>query len=129
MSEKISTYKDLVVWKKSIELVTVVYSISKKFPGEEKFGLISQLNRAAASIPCNIAEGWGRELSKNYLQFLRVARGSTMELETLLLISKNLDYIKAGEYQEITNQLEEVGKMLHGLIKSIENKIKLIASD
>lgn len=75
MNNKINSYKDLIVWQKSIALVTEIYKLTKAFPAEEKFGIVNQLNRAVVSIPANIAEGWGRESSKNYLQFLRISRG------------------------------------------------------
>ena len=75
MNNKINSYKDLIVWQKSIALVTEIYKLTKTFPAEEKFGIVNQLNRAVESIPANIAEGWGRESSKNYLQFLRISRG------------------------------------------------------
>lgn len=125
MGEKINSYKDLIVWQKSIALVTSIYELSKTFPSEEKFGVVSQLNRAAVSIPSNIAEGWGRESSKNYLQFLKIARGSVMETETLLVISKNLNFINDTQFSSITNEVEEVSKILQGLINSIQQKIKL----
>jgi len=120
---KISSYKDLIVWKKSIELVTEIYAVSKQFPIEEKFGLVNQLNRAVVSIPANIAEGWGRESSKNYLQFLRISRGSLMEVETLMIISKNLNYIEEEKFKLVSGRIEETGKILQGLIKSIQQRI------
>lgn len=128
MSNKINTYKDLIVWQKSIELVSDVYSITKSFPSEEKFGIISQLNRASVSIPSNIAEGWGRESSKNYLQFLRISRGSLMETETLLVISKNLNYIDDENFRMISEKLDETGRILQGLIKGVQQKINLTES-
>lgn len=126
MNEKINTYKDLIAWQKSVALVTSIYALTKTFPADEKFGIVSQLNRASVSIPSNIAEGWGRESSKNYLQFLRVSRGSLMETETLLEISKNLGLINNSDFLTITNQIQEVSKILQGLIKSIQQKIKSI---
>lgn len=123
MENRIKSYKDLIVWQKAIELVTEIYSVSKTFPNEEKFGIVNQLNRAVVSIPANIAEGWGRESSKDYLQFLRISRGSLMEVETLILISKNLNYINEELFKLISNKIEEVGKILQGLIKSINEKI------
>lgn len=123
MENKVSTYKDLIVWQKSIALVTAVYSLTKSFPTDEKFGIVSQINRAIVSVPTNIAEGWGKESTKNYVQFLRISRGSLMEVETLLLISKNLNYIKEQDYLEISKQMDEVGKILQGLIKSVKQKI------
>lgn len=123
--DKKSTYKDLIVWQKSIALVTSLYAITKTFPSDEKFGMVSQINRAVISVPANIAEGWGRESAKNYLQFLRISRGSLMELETLMIISRNLNYINEQNYLEVNKQIDEVGKILHGLIKSVQQKIVL----
>ena len=125
MDKKVRTYKDLIVWQKSIALVTCVYSLTKQFPADEKFGIVSQINRAVVSVSANIAEGWGRESSKNYIQFLRISRGSLMEVETLMLISKNINYISEQDYLEVNKQIDEVGKILQGLIKSIEQKILL----
>lgn len=125
MSERIKSYKDLIVWQKAILLVTEVYSISKTFPENEKFGLTNQLNRAVVSVPSNIAEGWGRESRKNNLQFLRISRGSLMEVETLILISKNLNYINDQKFKIISEEIEEIGKILQGLIKSVQQKILL----
>jgi four helix bundle protein len=125
MEQKIKSYQDLIVWQKSIQLVTVMYSLTRKFPADERFGIISQLNRAAISIPANIAEGWGRETSKNYLQFLRTSRGSVMEVQTLLIISKNLNFISQTEFELMSQKTEEVGKILQGLIKSIKEKITI----
>ena len=126
MENKIRSYQDLIVWQKSVLFVTDIYSTTKHFPQEEKFGITSQLNRAAISIPTNIAEGWGRETSKNYLQFLRTSRGSVMEVQTLLIISKNLNYISQGNFEVLQSKIEEVGKILQGLIKSLNEKISLI---
>ena len=123
--DKKNTYKDLIVWQKSIALVTSLYAITKTFPADEKFGITSQINRAVVSVPANIAEGWGRESSKNYLQFLRISRGSLMEVETLLLISRNLNFISEQNYIEVNQQIDEVGKILQGLIKSVQQKIVL----
>jgi four helix bundle protein len=125
MEGKIRSYQDLIVWQKAVRLVTDIYSVSKKFPSDERFGIVSQLNRAAVSIPSNIAEGWGRETSKNYLQFLRTSRGSIMEVQTLLIISKNLNFISQMEFDSLSGKTEEVGKILHGLIKSIREKITI----
>ena len=101
------------------------YKTTKLFPSDEKFNLITQINRAVISVPVNIAEGYGRESSKNYLQFLRISRGSILELETLLLISKNLNYLPIEDYEKLTENLNEISKLLQGLIKSIQNKIAI----
>src|ERR1700677_2780951 len=93
MSEGIKTYKDLIVWQKSIDLVKHIYLLCKKIPDTEKFGLISQIQRAAVSVPSNIAEGWGRETKNYYVHFLRIAKGSLAEVETLSVIARELDYL------------------------------------
>ena len=126
MENRIKSYKDLIVWQKAIDLVTEIYSVTKTFPNEEKFGIVNQPNRAVVSIPANIAEGWGRESSKSYLQFLRISRGSLMEVETLILISKNLNYIDEERFKLISNKVEEVGKILQGLIKSVQQKVTVM---
>jgi four helix bundle protein len=123
MDNKISSYKDLIVWQKSITLVTDVYVLTKSFASEEKYGIVSQMNRAAVSVPCNIAEGSGRESSKSYLQFLKVSKGSLMEVETLMVIAKKLNFITEKEYKIISDNVEELAKILQGLIKSIKQKI------
>lgn len=91
--KKIESYKDLIVWQKGIELVNELYAITKKFPKEEIFGLTNQIRRAAVSVAANIAEGWGRNSTKNYIQFLRISRGSLYEIETMLVIANNQNYI------------------------------------
>lgn len=100
---------------KSVELVTEIYRITKRFPAVEQFGLISQLQRAAVSAPANIAEGYGRNTQKEYVYFLRIAGGSLSELETLLTIAKNLRYISPQECSKLEKQLEEISKMLYSL--------------
>lgn len=121
---KVSTYKDLIAWQKGISLVTDIYSLTKSFPAEERYGLVSQLNRAVVSVPANIAEGWGRESLKNYLQFLRTSRGSLYEVETLIIISHNLKLCASDDFSRISIMIEEVSKILSGLIKSLESKLK-----
>jgi len=119
----VNSYKELIVCQKSIALVSKVYSLTKKFPNDEKYGLVSQLNRASVSIPANIAEGRGRESRKNYVQFLRISRGSLFELETLLVISTNEGFIIQESFQEISIQTDEVSSMLISTIKKLEDKI------
>lgn len=123
---KINSDRGLIVWQKSIELVNLLYTQTNQFPDKEKFGLINQINRAVVSIPSNIAEGYGRESAKNYIQFLKISRGSVYEVETLLLISKNLNYLTNEKYIEFQNLLEEISKLLNGLnglISSIQRRI------
>ncbi len=120
---KINSYKELIAWQKSMILVSEIYKLTKNFPSDEKFGIVSQLNRAVVSVPTNIAEGWGRVSRKNYLQFLMVSRGSLFETETLIIISFNQTYISKSEFEKTTFLLEEISKILNGLIKSIEMKV------
>jgi four helix bundle protein len=98
---KISSYKDLLVWQKAIKLVKETYLLTRLLPEDEKFGLISQLKRCSVSIPSNIAEGWGRNSTKSYIQFLRIARASLLELETQVIICKELAYISNENYNKI----------------------------
>ena len=116
---KIASYKDLLVWQKAITIVKEAYLLSKALPEDERFGLISQMRRCSVSIASNIAEGWGRNSTKSYIQFLRIARGSLMELETQLIICKELSYIKNENYNKITSLIVEESKMLNALIKAI----------
>lgn len=116
----ISSYKDLVVWKKAVDLTIKIYSITDKFPREEIYGITSQMRRSAVSIPSNIAEGSIRGSKKDFSHFLRIASGSIAELQTQLEISKQLNLGKGIDYAELNALSEEVNKMIHGLI----NKLK-----
>ncbi len=117
----IKSYKELIVWQKSMTLVKELYKITEHFPENEQYGLTSQMRRASVSIPSNIAEGWGRLSRKNYIQFLRISRGSLFELETQILISKDLNYIK--DSKEVNGLIIEIGKMLNSLIRKLTEKI------
>lgn len=115
---EVKTHKDLDVWKKSIHLVTTLYTTTSTFPKEEQFGLTSQIRRAAISIPSNIAEGAARRSKKEFSQFLYIALGSQQELDTQLIIANNLNYINNEIYDSISTELTIIGKMIAGLIKS-----------
>lgn len=115
-----TSYKDLVVWQKSMDLVELVYAVSKSLPREEKFSLTDQMRRAAVSIPSNIAEGKTRDSVKEYLHFLSIARGSASELNTQLLICKRLDYLNETEAEQTITLCEEVGRMLYGLMQKLK---------
>lgn len=106
-----------------MESVTEIYEATSSFPASEKYGLTSQLRRAAVSIPSNIAEGYGRGTSQDYLRFLRVARGSLFEVDTQLLIAQRMGYLNQSAHQQVENKLAETGRVLAGLIKSIESRI------
>ena len=113
-------FKELLVWRKSIDLVKSVYQLTSSLPTEEKFGLISQMNRSSVSIPSNIAEGSGRTSSKEFLYFLNIAISSSYELETQLIISNQL-FLR--DVENILSQISEVQKMILGLKKNIENNL------
>jgi four helix bundle protein len=115
-------YKELEVWQKAVNLATALYKVTSSFPGTEKFGLTAQVRRAAASVPANIAEGWGRGSTKEYVQFLLVARGSLLELETHLIIASRLGYLGPEESEEPRKQLESVSKMLNRLIAVLRSR-------
>ncbi|MEK7146775.1 MAG: four helix bundle protein [Patescibacteria group bacterium] len=115
----IAGYKNLNVWKKADELVLLVYKITKKFPKDELFGLVSQMRRCSISIPANITEGYGRRTNKDKLQFLFITRGSLNELEYYLDLSFKLGYIDTVNYQIMISLRADVGKLLSGFIKSL----------
>jgi len=118
----LKNFKDLLVWQKGYQLCLVLYRITKDFPGEEKYGLISQMRRAAISIPSNISEGYGRKTIPDYVRCLYIAYGSTCELETETLLSGDLDYLNNDEQTALLEKIREVERMLMALIKSLENK-------
>ena len=113
------SHKDLIVWQKSMEHVAAIYVATRAFPKDELFGIVSQMRRAAVSIPSNIAEGYGRVYDKETVKFLSNALGSASELETQLIISKNLDYMPIEEAQKLISQIHEIISMLSALIKSV----------
>jgi four helix bundle protein len=116
----IQSYRDLLVWQKSMDLVTEIYQLTRPFPQEELFGLTSQTRRAAVSVPANIAEGYGRIHRKEYLYHLSIARGSLMEVETHLQIALRLTYLSREQGAQIWSLLQEVGRLLNGLIRSLK---------
>jgi four helix bundle protein len=121
-NKKIHSYKDLIVWQRSIELVAAVYELTEKFPREEIYGLTSQMKRSAVSIPSNIAEGRFRGTKNDFAQFLRIAYGSGAELETQTEIAKRLPLTKNLSYIKIESLLNEVMKMLNTMIRNLNPK-------
>ncbi|MEN4761483.1 four helix bundle protein [Chryseobacterium sp. C39-AII1] len=115
-----ANFKELLVWQKSIDFVTEIYKITDTFPKDETFGLKSQVRRASVSIPSNIAEGNSRRSKPDYLQFLKISRGSCAEVETQLIISKNLKFLNEEECLKLNNDIIEISKMLNGLINSLK---------
>jgi four helix bundle protein len=117
--QEIKSHRDLIVWQRSMDLVTAVYKLTEEFPKSELYGLTSQIRRCAASVPANIAEGQGRRLAGEFLQFLGNARGSLLELDTHLEIAVRLGMLNRELHSTLMEQLMEVRKLLNGLMRSI----------
>jgi len=118
----IKSYKDLIVWQKAMILAKMIYTITKKYPKEEMYGLTSQLRRPSVSVACNIAEGQARNSAGEFRQFLGVSKGSLAETETLILLSNDLNLISSDESEELTKATDEIGKLLNGLLNSLKTK-------
>jgi four helix bundle protein len=118
-------HEKLDVWKKGIDFVVDIYKVTDGFPKDERFGLTSQLRRAAVSIPANIAEGAARNTPKEFVHFLSIAQGSASEVETELLISMRLGFLTNEQYNSIKAHLDDIGRMLIGLSSHLRNKIEL----
>ena len=119
---KIKTYRDLIIWQKSMDLVAAIYKITKTFPKDETYGLITQMRRCAVSIPSNISEGYGRNSSSDYVCFLHIAMGSLYELQTQLEISLNLNYLEAKGFKKFFESSREVERMMSSMIRKISTK-------
>ena len=114
-----NNFRELLVWKKSVDLSVEIYKLTKLFPDSERFNLTTQMQRSGTSIPSNIAEGSGRTTAASFKQFLSIALGSAYELETQLIISRKLGYIKDESYEAVIKQITEVQKMTFGLMKTL----------
>lgn len=119
----IKSYKDLIIWQKSIDLAVEVYRLSSKFPKEEIYSMTSQIRRAVTSISLNIAEGYGRNTTKNYIDSLYIAQGSLQEVESAILLSLRLNFVKEEDCEKVNSLMLEEFKMFNALINSLENKI------
>ena len=117
--ENIKSYRDLVVWKRAVDLAEQIYRETKGFPKEETFGMTSQMRRAGVSVAANIAEGAGRNTAGEYKQFLGIAKGSLAELETLIILAGKLGLMASERSTLVLLNCEEISKMLSGLIKSL----------
>lgn len=122
MSNAIKSYRDLEVWQKAMSMVKLIYQATAHFPSEEKFGLVNQMRRAAVSIPSNLAEGHTRWGKGEFPHFISIAMGSVAELETQVLVSVDLDYLKPNAKDQLFRELNTLGKMLRGLQKSLKNR-------
>ena len=119
----ISSFKDLIVWQKSIDLVAKVYKTTKKFPKEETYGLTNQIRRAAVSVPSNISEGHARNSTAEFRKFLSIARGSLAEIETQFIIARRLNYIAETDFQFLRDLQIEINKMLNSLMKKLAARL------
>jgi len=115
-------YRDLLVWQKSYQICLQVYRATRKFPIDERYGLTSQMRRAAVSVPSNIAEGYSRSTTGDYLRSLRFAYASNSELETQVMLARDLEYLKLDEYGSLSEGIREVERMMKSLIKSLERR-------
>ena len=118
----LKNYKELNVWQKSYELCLEIYRLTAKFPNDERYGLTSQIRRSAVSIPSNIAEGYGRKTTVDYIRMLYISYGSICELETQILLAGDLSFIEQGELGTVKKEISQIERMLKALIKSLENK-------
>ncbi|MFZ0731294.1 MAG: four helix bundle protein [Candidatus Sulfotelmatobacter sp.] len=116
------SYKDLIAWQKGMELVEMIYDVTEGFPSHEQFGLVSQLRRAAVSVPSNIAEGKAHYSNRGFVRFLRHARGSLAEIETQILIAQRRKFLPDSAIPKLTCHLDELGSILSGLINSLKER-------
>lgn len=121
----IRSHRDLIVWQKAMDLVVGVYRATEAFPKAETYGLTSQIRRAVTSIPANIAEGQGRRQTKEFIYFLANARGSLWELDTHLETATRLGFLNSDSHSELQKQMDEVGRMLNGLMRSVSDSAKV----
>lgn len=124
----IKSYKDLLVWKKGVNLEKMVYQVTKELPSDERFGLVSQMRRAAVSVPSNIAEGQSRRTAGEFVQFISHAEGSLAELETQIIISIDLGYLKSEDAPAILSQIEELQRMLNSLRHKLTSRFSPLAT-
>jgi four helix bundle protein len=121
--KKVNSYRDLRVWQRSLTLATRIYRLTEAFPKQQTFGLCSQMQRTAVSIPSNIAEGNQRDSTKEYLHFVSIALGSAAELETQTLLAEQLHYLRPDEAQPVLAELDEIGRTLRGIQKHLKEKL------
>jgi len=122
LSEGVHNYRDLVVWQKSMDLVELIYNLTRDWPREELYGLTSQIRRASVSIPSNIAEGQGRASTKEFMHHLSMARGSLLEVETQVLLAQRLDYLSEPVATKLLSSIAEIGRLINGLTRSLAAK-------
>ena len=121
-SSSIESYRDLQVWQRGVDLTERIYQATRPFPSNERFGLVAQLRRAAVSIPSNIAEGWGRMSTAEFVRFLSIAHGSLTEVETQIIVSHRLGFINDAVKRQVLDETTVERKMLRALIRSLEQR-------
>ena len=119
---KIRSYQDLDIWKRSMNIAEMAYKLTKKFPYDERYNMVSQIKRSADSIPANIAEGWGRKMSKEFIHYLRIASGSLRELETHLLLSERCDMVCLTDIKPILTETEILSKQIWSLQYQLQTR-------
>lgn len=122
MKGEIRTYRDLRAWQKGMDLSQKMYLATQSFPKHEMFGLVQQIRRASVSVPANIAEGWGRGTTGDYIRFLRTSRGSLCEVETEIQLAQRLGYVPSAEIAGLLRDVDECSRILQGLIASLERR-------
>ena len=120
--KSIRSYRDLKVWQRAMDMTVRTYEITRRFPAEEQYGLVSQMRRAAASVPANIAEGQARRSPKEFLQMLGIARGSLAELETFVSLSERLGLIGSEIGGSVLEECAEINRMINGLMRALSNR-------
>ncbi len=123
MGQGIQSFKDLLVWQKALTLSVLCYQLTKAFPKDEMYGMTAQIRRASVSVPANIAEGHGREHTRSFIQFLRVAQGSLKELETHLMLAEQVNLAPAAALAPAYAMTDEIGRMLRALIRALQEKL------
>ena len=118
----IRTFRDLVAWQKGINLSLLVYRLTKRFPDEEKFGLVSQMRRSAVSIPANIAEGYGRGRRAEYIRYLEIGRGSLFELQTYLELAQEMKWVDGEDLAAVARLADEVDRIVSALLRSLKRR-------
>lgn len=122
MADKVMSYRDLKVWQKGIEMVKTIYLLTRDFPKHETYGLTSQIQRSAVSVPSNVAEGQTRNSTADFQRFLFIAQGSLSEVDTQIVIAQELGYLKQEKGQDVEGRILELRKMLYALINSLPKK-------
>ncbi len=119
---RIRSYRDLMVWQKSMDLTVRTYEVTRRFPSEEKYGLVSQMRRAAASVPANIGEGQARRSGREYLQMLGIARGSLAEIETFVALSERLGMTRSETSESLLEDCAAINRMMNGLMRALSSR-------